>query len=184
MLTIVEVDSTVASQVVCSMQLRGDSLLLCETSVASVSACARFPSTSTDGSAVGAEALLCKDWRSIRREFSPRGLAASMPAADMADFDRPGRSLGRSLGASASLFKCVAVAADMIVKMLLLGLSSGPGFSACFKLDRRLLLQLASFLKPRKVALYTSYTAQEWNNRTVIGHEPLICSKMCFTQTT
>ena len=25
--------------------------------------------------------------------------------------------------------------------------------------------------------------AQEWTNRNVIGHEPLICSKMCFTQT-
>ena len=25
--------------------------------------------------------------------------------------------------------------------------------------------------------------AQEWTNRTVIGHEPLICSKMCFTKT-
>ena len=27
------------------------------------------------------------------------------------------------------------------------------------------------------------HTAQEWTNRTVIGHELLICSKMCFTKT-
>jgi len=26
-------------------------------------------------------------------------------------------------------------------------------------------------------------SAQEWTNRTVIGHELLICSKMCFTKT-
>jgi len=26
-------------------------------------------------------------------------------------------------------------------------------------------------------------TAQEWTNRTLIGHEPPICSKMCFTKT-
>jgi len=26
-------------------------------------------------------------------------------------------------------------------------------------------------------------TAQKWTNRTPISHEPLICSKMCFTKT-
>jgi len=26
-------------------------------------------------------------------------------------------------------------------------------------------------------------SAQEWTNRTVISHEPLICSEMCFTKT-
>ena len=26
-------------------------------------------------------------------------------------------------------------------------------------------------------------SAQEWTKRTLIGHEPLICSKMCFTKT-
>jgi len=26
-------------------------------------------------------------------------------------------------------------------------------------------------------------TAQEWTNRTLISHEPLICSKMCITKT-
>jgi len=25
--------------------------------------------------------------------------------------------------------------------------------------------------------------AQEWNNRTFVGHEPLICNTMCFTKT-
>jgi len=26
-------------------------------------------------------------------------------------------------------------------------------------------------------------TAQEWTNSTLIGHEPLLCSKMCFAKT-
>ena len=26
-------------------------------------------------------------------------------------------------------------------------------------------------------------TAQEWTNRTPISHEPMICTKMCFTKT-
>jgi len=25
-------------------------------------------------------------------------------------------------------------------------------------------------------------TNQEWTNRTLVGHEPLICSKMCYTK--
>ena len=25
--------------------------------------------------------------------------------------------------------------------------------------------------------------AQEWKNRTLVGHKPLICNKMCFTKT-
>ena len=28
-----------------------------------------------------------------------------------------------------------------------------------------------------------SLSAQEWRNRTVVGHEPLICNKMCFSKT-
>ena len=30
---------------------------------------------------------------------------------------------------------------------------------------------------------HMAHAAQEWTNRTVIGHEPLICSKTCFTKT-
>ena len=30
---------------------------------------------------------------------------------------------------------------------------------------------------------HVMYTAQEWRNRTLVGHEPLICSAMCFTKT-
>jgi len=26
-------------------------------------------------------------------------------------------------------------------------------------------------------------SAQGWNNRTLISHEPLVCSKMCFSKT-
>jgi len=31
--------------------------------------------------------------------------------------------------------------------------------------------------------LHPTLPAQEWTNRTLIGHEPLICSKMCFAKT-
>ena len=31
--------------------------------------------------------------------------------------------------------------------------------------------------------IYIYISAQGWSNRSLIGHEPLICSKMCFTKT-
>ena len=37
--------------------------------------------------------------------------------------------------------------------------------------------------RERKICLYIYISAQEWTNRTLISHEPLICSKMCFTKT-
>ena len=30
---------------------------------------------------------------------------------------------------------------------------------------------------------YSRVSAQQWRNRTLIGHEPLVCSKMCFSKT-
>jgi len=33
------------------------------------------------------------------------------------------------------------------------------------------------------ISTRTYVSAQEWTNRTVNGHEPLICSKMYFTKT-
>jgi hypothetical protein len=34
---------------------------------------------------------------------------------------------------------------------------------------------ITNFEKTKKTS------AQEWRNHTLLGHEPLICSKMCFT---
>ena len=35
----------------------------------------------------------------------------------------------------------------------------------------------------RAMVLFGQQSAQEWTNRTLIGKELLICSKMCFTKT-
>jgi len=47
----------------------------------------------------------------------------------------------------------------------------------------RPLLQVVCHCTCIYTSLSTFVCAQEWTNRTLIGHEPLICSKMCFTKT-